>query len=106
MLDYYEMKALDIDDEENEEQDDQDALYKEIKDENTPESQIRKASWERNLMQADNLNDSRHNDFDGFEEYFQDSWSGWWLYEKRASARARPLPENVSNVVKWRQMFG
>jgi len=64
MLHYYEMKALDIDDDDEE--------YFGNQEDRQVNKISRKPSWELKHVRGrnNNLDDSRHNDFDGFEEYF------------------------------------
>lgn len=64
MINYYELKAVDVGD--NFEAEDDPFFY-----EASPPV-VRKNSWEERLMKSnkrDTLNDSRHNDFIGFDEF-------------------------------------
>jgi hypothetical protein len=63
------MKAMDIGDDDDQEQEE---LFREILGEKSPLKAQRKQTWKLHHKKEDNLNDSRHNDFDGFEEYFEE----------------------------------
>ena len=60
MLNYYELKAVDVDDEEDE-------MFGGLVDRRKPSWDIKQI---KNIKQKKNLNDSRENDFEGFEEIF------------------------------------